>query len=176
MEEEGPSPLTVRVDEPAWHGPIEDIEKRCREAVTAALDETDGPPWLATAEIDILLSGDAEVGRLNATWRGRDAPTDVLSFPEFDLDPAALPAAPPAPFAARLGDIVLAYHTVERDARAEGKALAHHLAHLIVHGTLHLLGHDHAEDTDAARMEALERAALARLGIADPYRELEVVG
>lgn len=175
MDEEGPSPLTVRVDEPAWHGPIEDIEKRCREAVAAVLEEAGGPPWLETAGIDILLADDALVRHLNAAWRGRDRPTDVLSFPGFDLDPAALPASPPG-IGGRLGDIVLAFGTVVRDARAEGKSPADHLAHLIVHGTLHLLGHDHAGDADAAGMEAVERAALARLEIPDPYRELEAVG
>lgn len=174
MDEEGRSPLTVRVDEPAWHGLIEDIEARCHEAVAAALEEAGGPPWLRDLGIDILLAGDDEVARLNAAWRGRDGATDVLSFPALDLDPAALPAEPPAAHAASLGDIVLAFGVVAEDARAGGKAPADHLIHLVVHGTLHLLGHDHAADADAERMEALERAALARLGIADPYRDAEV--
>lgn len=169
MDEDGPRPLTVRVAEPAWHGPITDIEARCRCAVLAALEAAGAPPWLRAAGIDILLADDVEVGRLNTAWRNRPGPTDVLSFPQLDLDPADLPYRAASDVRHRLGDIVLAYRTVAEEAEADGTGLPERLSHLIVHGTLHLLGHDHGADAEAERMESLERAALARLGIADPY-------
>jgi probable rRNA maturation factor len=101
-----------------------------------------------------------ESRRLNRTYRGKDRPTNVLSFP------AAGPAVAPAP----LGDLAICAGVVAREARAQGKPLVDHWAHLVVHGTLHLLGYDHVEDGAARRMERRERVLLARLGIPDPYR------
>ncbi|MEL6947124.1 MAG: rRNA maturation RNase YbeY [Pseudomonadota bacterium] len=112
------------------------------------------------AEVSVLLADDAAVQALNARWRGQDKPTNVLSFAANDAD------APQSPL---LGDIVLALETVLREARAQNKTASHHLAHLSVHGFLHLLGHDHLNDEEAETMEAKERAILADLGIADPY-------
>jgi probable rRNA maturation factor len=104
---------------------------------------------------------DANEGReLNARWRGRDRATNVLSFP-------AAPGLRPR----QLGDLVVCAPVVAREAREQGKPLAAHWAHMIVHGTLHLLGFDHARAADARRMEGRERALLARLGFADPYRD-----
>jgi probable rRNA maturation factor len=99
---------------------------------------------------------------LNRDWRGKDKPTNVLSFPAMPVTPGG--AVPPM-----LGDIALAFETVAAEAALEGKSFDHHLVHLIVHGLLHLLGHDHEDDVQAEAMEALERAALARLAIPDPY-------
>jgi probable rRNA maturation factor len=107
-----------------------------------------------------MLADDARIRELNRRWRGQDKPTNVLSFPA--------PEGPPDD-ARFLGDIVLAFETVEQEARAEGKPLEHHLAHLAVHGALHLLGYDHERDSDADAMEQRERLILARLGIPDPY-------
>lgn len=109
----------------------------------------------------LALTDDAEVRALNHSWRGKDAATNVLSFPAGD--DARNPDY--------LGDIVLAYETVLKEAREKGIAVEDHVAHLVVHGVLHLLGFDHANDAEAERMEKLERAALASLGIADPYEE-----
>lgn len=106
-------------------------------------------------EISILFTDDAHICRLNSAWRSNAAPTNVLSFPQ---------ASGPL-----LGDIVLAFETVRNEAALAGKPLEAHMAHLIIHGFLHLLGYDHVVETDADKMEALERAALARMGIADPY-------
>jgi probable rRNA maturation factor len=112
------------------------------------------------AELAIVLTDDAAMRSLNRAWRGVDAPTNVLSFPikpigsEFSL----------------IGDIVLAHETVAAEARREGKPFAHHLAHLAVHGFLHLLGYDHDSERKAATMERLEREILRRLAIPDPYR------
>lgn len=118
---------------------------------------------LAPSEACVALSCDAEVARLNAHYRGKPAPTNVLSFP------AGAGAHPETAHARFLGDVVLAAETVTREAAALGLPLAHHLQHLVVHGLLHLLGHDHATDEEAEAMEAIEVRVLARLGIADPY-------
>jgi len=127
-----------------------------RAAFEAAPPQRQGPYQVA-----IALSGDEAVRVLNRTWRGKDAPTNVLSFPadEEIAEPGFL------------GDVVLAYGTVAKEAREQNVPLQDHVAHLVVHGTLHLLGFDHATDAQAEEMESLERAALAKLGIADPYAE-----
>lgn len=132
-----------------------------RKAVDAALDETGASPD-APCELGIVFTDDARIQALNAAWRGKDKPTNVLSFPAFPLSPGN--RLPPM-----LGDIVLARETVAREAELEGKPLEHHISHLVIHGFLHLLGHDHEDEGEADRMEALERAALARLAIPDPY-------
>ncbi len=116
----------------------------------------------AQGEVSVLLTDDAGVKELNRTWRSIDKPTNVLSFP------AARPGRP------LLGDIAIAYETLAREAAAEHKPVLHHLAHLAVHGFLHLLGYDHQTASQADAMEGLERVALARLDIADPYGSREV--
>jgi probable rRNA maturation factor len=105
---------------------------------------------------------------LNRRWRGKDSATNVLSFPaqDFEAGPVSMP---PRRLSLPLGDVVLAFETVAAEAAAQGKSLDDHAAHLIVHGILHLLGLDHAAEEEAEAMEAMERAALAALGIADPY-------
>jgi probable rRNA maturation factor len=113
------------------------------------------------AELSLVLGGDALVRRLNHRWRGKDMPTNVLSFSA---------AAPHNEAPLLLGDVVLAYETVAREATAQGKTLPAHLSHLVAHGVLHLLGFDHESDGEARRMEGLERRILARLGMRDPYR------
>ena len=105
----------------------------------------------------MLLTGDAAVRALNARFRGQDRPTNVLAFPA------------PATAAGALGDIALAYGVCAAEARAQGKPLADHLQHLVVHGALHLLGLDHQTEAEAAAMEARERRVLAGLGVPDPY-------
>ena len=108
-----------------------------------------------------MLADDAFVQHLNKTWRGKDQPTNVLSFPAGE-NTAGID---------HLGDIVLALETITREAREQDKKPADHLTHLVVHGMLHLLGYDHEDDDEAEEMEALERRILAGLGIADPYAE-----
>ena len=117
------------------------------------------PPIEAAYDVTIVLTDDAEMAELNHTWRGKDAPTNVLSFRAGDGP------GEPGP----LGDIVIAFETAQREADEENTALADHVSHLVVHGVLHLLGLDHMQDAEAEQMEELERSALASLGIADPY-------
>jgi probable rRNA maturation factor len=145
---------------PAWGETVPAIEALCRAAAEAALAAA-APP--REHEVSVLLADDAAVRTLNRDWRGKDQATNVLSFP------AGAPQAAGAPLL--LGDVALAYETVAREAAAQGKSVADHTAHLLVHGVLHLLGHDHEADDEAERMEALERSILARLGVADPYRD-----
>ena len=116
--------------------------------------------------IGIRLTDDAEQRRLNHAYRGKDAPTNVLSFALGALDD-------PMPLGSSLllGDVVLACETVRREAEEQGKPLADHLRHLVVHGVLHLLGFDHVSDPEAAAMEAREVEILARMGVPDPYRD-----
>ncbi len=143
--------MDLRVDGGAWET-ISDLERVCSAALGAAAAQVG-----AGGDVDVLLTNDAAMQALNSRWRGKDKPTDVLSFP-------AGPAS--APF---LGDIALGFETVRRDADRDGKSLAQHISHLLVHGYLHLCGFTHEGEGDAAEMEALERQALATLGFPDPY-------
>ena len=129
-----------------------------KKAVLAAADTVSTP----RAELAIVLSDDSAIRTLNRDWRGKNAATNVLSFP------AARPgkARSASPY---IGDVIIAYQTVAREAVAEGKPFNHHLAHLAVHGFLHLLGYDHENDRDAQKMERLERKILKRLAVPDPY-------
>jgi probable rRNA maturation factor len=128
-------------------------------------------PWLVSAEVGVLLGDDRTIRRLNARHRQHDRATNVLAFPLLDLDDGRLASglAPSLPGPILLGDIALALETVCREAEEAGKPLGHHLCHLVVHGTLHLLGFDHQDDASARVMEDLERRVLAVLGIPDPY-------
>lgn len=122
----------------------------------------------AGLQVSVRLTDDAEVRRLNARYRGQDKPTNILSFPMLDDAAAELAEAAAGP-EILLGDLVLAGETTRREAEAQGLALADHATHLLVHGTLHLLGHDHLDDASADAMEALEIGILAGLGIGNPY-------
>ena len=117
--------------------------------------------------MSVALLSDSEVRGLNRAFRGKDAPTNVLSFPSA----SALRAASRKEEPVFLGDVALAYETVLSEAESQGKTVLQHTAHLVVHGILHLAGFDHDGDADAERMEEVERVILARFGIPDPYRE-----
>jgi probable rRNA maturation factor len=145
-------------------------ERLAQDAAHAAVAES-AFPGLAKSErpveISVRLTGDEEVRALNAEWRGKDKPTNVLSFPM--LDPAEIQQTVGDGPELMLGDIILARGVCESEAADKGIAVEDHATHLLVHGTLHLLGYDHHDDDEAADMEARETRALARLGIANPY-------
>lgn len=151
--------LALTVEAGSWPR-IAVLEGLARRAVDAAVSEL-GRSGEAS-ELSLVFTDDAHSRVLNAKWRGRDRPTNVLSFPAFAT--AAGGRLPPL-----LGDIILAFETVSSEADLDSKPLEHHLLHLIVHGLLHLLGYDHEQDSEAEEMEATERRILARLAIPDPY-------
>lgn len=144
--------IDVEVEDDAWAQALPDAAILTRAAGDAALASQG-----REGEVSVLLTDDAAVRDLNDEFRGKDQPTNVLSFPATEN---------PEGF---LGDVALAYGVCAREAAEQGKALADHLQHLVVHGVLHLLGYDHEDDAEAEGMEALERTILAGLGIADPY-------
>ncbi len=170
MDSDGPSTVTVTIGAAAWRAALDDPSSLCRRAVRTTIARVAPVDWIAAGEIGVLLADDATVRTLNAAYRGQDRPTNVLSFPTFDPLPTHPPASAPSG-SALLGDIVLAADTVQAEAAVAGKPLADHLYHLLVHGTLHLLGFDHQDDAAAVVMESHERAILADLGVPDPYAD-----
>ncbi len=168
-DEEPPSrwclELDIVDDDGDWSalGRIEDLVDGVRRVLEAGVEP---PIGVSSASAAIALSSDEAVRRLNAAYRDKDSPTNVLSFPAPDLPPSQIPnvGAPRL-----LGDVILAAETVLAEATNSGIPPAHHFQHLLIHGVLHLVGYDHQTDAEAEAMEALETALLARLGIADPY-------
>lgn len=165
--------LSVETHEAAPWPDALDWEERAAEAVAAALALT---PFASLAqaaplvEIAVRLTDDAEVQTLNRDFRGKDKPTNVLSFPQVQ-DDLLEGLANSDDGEILLGDIVLARETCAREAEERAISIADHATHLIVHGTLHLVGYDHGDDASAGAMEALEVKALASLGIANPYAD-----
>ena len=144
--------IEVEIEDAGWTSAIADAEARAEQAAQTALTGAN-----RTGGVTVLLTDDETVRDLNARFRGKDAATNVLSFP-----------APTNP-EDHLGDIALALGVMVREASEQGKPLGHHLQHLVIHGVLHLIGYDHETDGDAERMESLERQLLAGLGVPDPY-------
>jgi probable rRNA maturation factor len=145
-------------------------DELAKKAVTAAIAESAFPQLARgprVVELSVRLAGDEEVRQLNAKWRGKDKPTNVLSFPMSEAGELSDSAGPGPEL--MLGDLVLARGVCVSEAADKHIPVERHAAHLMVHGTLHLLGYDHGDDAAAADMEAREVKALARLGIADPY-------
>jgi probable rRNA maturation factor len=147
--------LEIEIGSPLWLSEAQ-AEACVRDGIAAAVKRVSGE-----GEVSVLLADDAAVRTLNREWRGIDKPTNVLSFPA-----ARQPCGSPP----LLGDIAIAYETLAREADEEGKPFLHHLAHLVVHGYLHLMGYDHQTDSEAEAMEALERDIVRSLRIPDPYR------
>jgi len=155
-----PAPLIdVSVEDGAWNRDAEALVRRAVTEASAVLGID-----FKNRSVVVLLTDDASVRRLNAQWRHIDKPTNVLSFPAAPHHQGPVTS---------LGDIAIAYETTACEATEEGKPFADHLAHLAVHGFLHLLGYDHEVDAAAEKMEALERAILTRLGVPDPYLAAE---
>ncbi len=147
------------------------IEKAVDAAVRVAGNSALSDPPVPVS-VSVKLSDNDEVQKLNREWRGKDKPTNVLSFPMLDEDEVEAIAS--GDFTApeiMVGDIILAYGVCAAEAKEKGIALSDHATHLVVHGMLHLLGHDHIEDDEAETMEALEVKALASLGLHNPYSD-----
>jgi len=163
--------IAISTEDPGWAKLAPDAARVLRRAARDALAQAKDDGWKGSRighEISFVLTDDKRMRALNRTYRGEDKPTNVLSFAA--LDAAALDAnRPKSGMPWLLGDVVLASGVIAREAKAQRKSLAHHLSHLAVHGVLHLLGYDHEQDSDAEAMEALEIAALAGMGIANPY-------
>jgi len=157
--------LEVTVATGGWREAVVAPEKVAARAARAAYTAA-SPDFGRSSEAAVVLTDDAEVQILNRDYRDEDRATNVLSFPAFNEDDIArLPADVPL----ILGDVVIALETATAEARAEAKTAADHLSHLVVHGMLHLLGHDHKTDDEANIMERLEVDILDQLGVADPY-------
>ena len=155
--------IEIEVEDESWRAGVADVEAVVHRAALSALSlalENQGQ-----RELVILLADDEAVRDLNARFRDKDRPTNVLSFPA----PDAPPGFPPGP----LGDIVLASGVCAREAAEQGKTVQSHLTHLVVHGVLHLLGRDHMIEAEAEAMEAEERVLLAGLGVSDPYEVID---
>ena len=163
--------IDILIEDDGWNDT--DLDAVAQAACTATLTELGLAP--DAFAVSILACDDARIAALNAEFRGKPTPTNVLSWPSEDRaagTPGAMPylpeAAPDDP-PEELGDIALALGVLTAEAAVAGKPFAHHLTHLLVHGLLHLLGFDHISDPDAALMEGIETRILARLGVPDPY-------
>jgi probable rRNA maturation factor len=155
-----------------WETAVADVEQLVETAARAAFEAAERPEILdnAPAEMSLVLADDALVQTLNRDYRDKDKPTNVLSFALLDgSDDSDDALAREEGMPILIGDVILAFETVRREAREQGKSIENHLTHLVIHGVLHLLGYDHQSDPDADRMERLETSILARMGIADPY-------
>ena len=154
--------IDIRIEFDGWRDDPPSAEEFACEAALAAIGLAGPPATPATPiELSILLTGDAAVAELNARWRGKEGPTNVLSFPG-DTTPGN---GPPV----LLGDVVIAFETLHAEALSAEIPATDHLRHLVIHGVLHLLGYDHENDIDAAVMEAREIELLGTLGVPDPY-------
>lgn len=162
--------IDILIEDPRWDAvPLEGISASALRAVCAhaALDPD-------AVEISILACDDARIAELNADFRGKPQPTNVLSWPSEELAPAQAGGAPKAPRpdpagVFSLGDVAVAFETCAREAQALNKPVVDHVTHLIVHGMLHLLGYDHIRDPDATLMQTIETEILGKMGLDDPY-------
>lgn len=148
----------ISISDKKWLNLVENTEAVIMAAVSSVRDESGEPQ---PGELSIALVSDTDIQELNHTYRDKDKPTNVLSFP----------AIGPAPI---MGDIIIARETVIREAQEKQISVKDHLQHMVIHGYLHLSGYDHETESDAQIMESLEIRALARLGVANPYEALNV--
>lgn len=151
--------IDVIIESTLWES-LPEAEALAERAALAAVAAS-GVVIMDGAEMSLMLTDDAAIRKLNQTWRDKDKPTNVLSWPAADPDDLA--------HSPHCGDIAVAYETLAREAAEEGKTVGDHFSHLVVHGVLHLLGYDHETDDEADEMEQLETDILAGLGVSDPY-------
>ena len=162
------SELDISVADPEWNGSFLDVEAIAKRAVQITMKLAHLPPEVRNREIEasIVLANDDLIQILNREYRKMDKPTNVLTFATLDSkDP--LPADGPFP----LGDIIMSYQTIDREAREQGKFFKDHYTHMLVHGCLHLLGYDHQNDDEATIMETLEIRILEKMNIQNPYMD-----
>ncbi len=175
MDSDGSSTVALTVASSAWRDAFEALEPLTLRIVLAVLDQATAVPWLKTGEVSLLLTDDTEIRALNASYRARDRATNVLSFPGLDLTDGQTGESPP-PGPAVLGDVVISFERLTEEADQQRKDLTDHFAHLLVHGTLHLLGYDHRHDAEAQAMEGLEASILKTLGFSAPYAAFAEAG
>jgi probable rRNA maturation factor len=154
--------LALEIEDPRWTEALPNAAELLEKAIGLALADVDGDS--RTIEVGFRLVDDGTIQGLNRDWRGRDKPTNVLSFPLGDPGPVGDPGFPWL-----IGDIVMSFDTVTAESIRDAKPLDHHVLHLAVHAALHLIGHDHEDEAEAEAMEAAEVKLLAGLGIPDPY-------
>ncbi|PZO78319.1 MAG: rRNA maturation RNase YbeY [Micavibrio aeruginosavorus] len=160
--------IDVAVQEPDWHASHLDLEDVARTAILQALRMAPLPEEIEgrSIEVSVVLANDDLLQVLNREYRGKDKPTNVLSFAQLDAD-SPVPEDGPYP----VGDIILSYQTIDREAKEQDKFFKDHYTHMLVHGLLHLLGFDHVEEDEANVMESLEIRILENLNIQNPYME-----
>lgn len=156
--------LALEIDVPS---PAAALLPAAAQVIATAIGAANAVAGPVQGSVTVVIEDDERIRALNRQWRQIDQPTNVLSFP--------YPEAQPGPLR-YIGDLAISYQTAAREAAAEGKSLNDHIAHLSVHGFLHLLGYDHESDAAAEEMEGLERVILARVGVADPYVASETQG
>ena len=155
--------IAVEADGWADETALEAMAIRVLGAAETYMAAKEGQPFpKQPTEVSLVFGDDDMIREINAEWRNKDKPTNVLSFPAFPVTPGKMPGP-------MLGDIIIARETVEREAVELDKSFEDHLTHLMVHGFLHLFGYDHIEIDDAEKMESLETRILAELGLSDPY-------
>ncbi len=174
------TPASVSVDviinHPAWKSASLSLEDFAQDIISLTLSMADLPAELTDREIEVcvVLTDDSEIHTLNRDYRGMDKPTNVLSFANLDSDSAEDELAmEDMPFS--LGDVIIAWDTMQREAIEQHKKFEDHLSHMMVHGTLHLLGYDHMDDGDAAVMEGLEIRILEKINVENPYADDQFV-
>lgn len=160
--------IDISVPEPEWNASLQDVEKTCEDVINLTLRFAGLPKIIQNRDIEtsVVLANDDLVQVLNREYLGKDKPTNVLSFACLDSDDPIPPEGP-----VNIGDIIMAYQTIVREAKEQDKFFKDHFVHLIVHGTLHLLGYDHMNDDEATVMETLEIRILEQLNIQNPYMD-----
>lgn len=160
--------VDVSISDPEWNASYLDVEDLATKAVMLAIESASLPDAIKGRDLEtsVVLANDDLVQVLNREYRGMDKPTNVLSFASLDSDDP-LPSDGPV----SIGDIILSYQTLDREAKEQDKFFKDHFIHLVVHGTLHLLGYDHENDDDATNMETLEIRILQRMNIQNPYMD-----
>lgn len=168
MPENSEFEIDISISEPEWNASFLDVDAVARRAMSYTLDMAILPKEIIGRDLEasIVLANDDLLHVLNREYRGMDKPTNVLSFATLDSDDP-LPEEGPFP----LGDIILSYQTIDREAQEQGKFFKDHFTHMVVHGTLHLLGYDHQTEDEATIMETLEIRILEKMNIQNPYMD-----